>query len=975
MKSNARQTPERGPRVPAQAEQGYNPLRELQKYGQSIWLDYIRRHLITSGELQRLVVEDGLRGLTSNPTIFEKAVAGSTDYDELLGTVQGKGEQDANALYEQIATGDVGEAADVLRTVYRQTEGRDGLVSLEVSPHLAHDTRRTVAEAHRLWKAVGRDNVMIKVPGTREGIPAIRQLIAEGINVNVTLLFARETYAEVAEAYIAGLDARTARGGEVSRIASVASFFVSRIDTAVDQLIEARLRAANAEGGADQSPLRWLLGKVAIANAKLAYQMFKEIFRGPRWEALAKNGAHVQRLLWASTSTKNPRYRDVRYVEELIGAGTINTMPPVTMDAFRDHGQPRPSLEEGVDEAREVMATLDQVGISMRAVTDQLVNEGVRLFADSLDQLLVAIEKKRQSDSTRVRDRMTFHLAKGLTARLTDTLDEWRRDGKVPRLWARDASLWTRQGESRWLDWLALTEDQRAQTALFQSVAAEFHGGAFAHAVLLGMGGSSLAPEVLARTFGRQDGYPELLVLDSTDPGQIAAVEARIDLRKTLFIVASKSGTTLEPELLKDYFYGRVAQTLGTAEAAGRFAAITDPDSKLDQAAVVNRFRRIFHGVPGIGGRYSALSNFALVPAAIMGLNVARLLDRAEEMVHACASCVPPAENPGVRLGLVLGVLARHGRDKITLVASPNIADLGAWIEQLLAESTGKDGKGLIPVDRETLGPPEVYGPDRLFVYLRLAQGADAAQDAALDALQQAGQPVVRIAVADPYDLGQEFFRWEMATAVACSVLGVNAFDQPDVEASKVEARKLTAAYEQTGALPAESEILQRADLKLFSDGKNATFLAQASGADHTLHGYLKAHLGRLQKGDYFALLAYVERSAKHEAQLQAIRHTIRDARHVATSLGFGPRFLHSTGQAYKGGPNTGVFLVLTCDDAHDLPVPGRTFSFGTVKAAQARGDFEVLAQRERRVLRVHLGPDIPRGLAALHQAVRQALA
>jgi transaldolase/glucose-6-phosphate isomerase len=600
----------------------------------------------------------------------------------------------------------------------------------------------------------------------------------------------------------------------------------------------------------------------------------------------------------------------------------------------------------------------------------ELVHEGQT--ADS--RLLGAVEKKREGVLGPALDRMTSRLPEPLSAAVSATLEDWRAGGKVRRLWARDASLWTGSDEPKWLDWLGIVADQRAQADRFRALAEEIRAAGFAHAVLLGMGGSSLCPEVLAMTFGKQPGYPELLVLDSTDPAQIRAIEARIELARSLFIVSSKSGSTMESNVLKDYFFERVRRTLGPAEAGRRFMAITDPGSTLEHIAATDGFRRVLHGVPGIGGRYSALSDFGMVPAAIMGLDVPRLVDQAETMVHACASCVPPAENPGVVLGAVLGALARAGRDKVTLLASPAIAALGAWLEQLVAESTGKDGQGLIPVDGEPLGPPGVYGQDRLFVYLRLDHAADAAQDAAVDALEAAGQPVVRIAIADPYDLGQEFFRWEIATAVAGSLLGIHPFNQPDVEASKVETRKLTAAYEETGSLPAETPILLEGGLRLFADEKNAAALASAAGHDRTLRRYLKAHLDRLGAGDYFALLAYVERNGRHEAQLQAIRLAVRDAKRVATCVGFGPRFLHSTGQAYKGGPNRGVFLQITCDDERDLEVPGHKFTFGVVKAAQARGDFRVLSERDRRALRVHLGPDVAAGLAALEQALREAI-
>jgi transaldolase/glucose-6-phosphate isomerase len=507
-----------------------------------------------------------------------------------------------------------------------------------------------------------------------------------------------------------------------------------------------------------------------------------------------------------------------------------------------------------------------------------------------------------------------------------------------------------------------------------RSIAKEVQSAGFSHALLLGMGGSSLCPEMMKMTFGTIPGFPELHVLDSTDPAQVKTFENKVDLANTIFIVSSKSGGTLEPNIFKAYFFDRVHQTVGADEAGSRFIAITDPGSKMQQVAEDDGFRHIFFGWPSIGGRYSALSDFGMVPSAVMGVDVPRFLDQAEYMVHSCAASVPPADNPGVVLGTIMGVLANHGRDKVTLIASPGIWDFGAWLEQLLAESTGKDGKGLIPVDQETLGPPEVYGDDRLFAYIRLEGAADAAQDAAVDALEAAGQPVVRINLTDPYQLGEEMFHWEIATAVAGSIIGINAFNQPDVEASKVATRKLTSEYEKTGSLPQEMPILEDGGIKLFTDEKNAAALAQAVGNNKTLAGYLKAHLNRLGAGDYFCISAYVEMNETHQGPLQAMRQTVRDTKKVATCLGYGPRFLHSTGQAYKGGPNSGVFLQITCDDAADVPVPGRKYTFGVVKAAQARGDFQVLVERDRRALRIHLGPDVGAGLARIHGAINEIL-
>jgi transaldolase/glucose-6-phosphate isomerase len=555
------------------------------------------------------------------------------------------------------------------------------------------------------------------------------------------------------------------------------------------------------------------------------------------------------------------------------------------------------------------------------------------------------------------------------------TLEDWKSNNKVQRLWARDASLWTNTDESKWLGWLGIVDEQIKNLDNFKKLAQEIRGAGFTHAVLLGMGGSSLCVEVLKLTFGHVAGSPEFLVLDSTDPAQIKTLESKLDLAKTVFVVSSKSGSTLEPNIFKQYFYERVKQKVGAGEVGKHFIAVTDPGSHMQKVAEGDGFRHVFFGLPSIGGRYSALSDFGAVPGAIQGIDVGKFFERAKKMVTACGAGVAADQNPGVILGAILGTLAKGGRDKVTIFTSPGISDLGAWLEQLLAESTGKEGHGIIPVDRERLSSPEVYGNDRVFAYLRLESGPDAGQDAAVAALEKAGQPVVRIAVPEIYDIAQEFFRWEIATAVAGSVIGINAFNQPDVEASKIETRKLTDAYEKSGSLPSESPVLQDAGVKLFTDEKNAAALKQAAGGNATLAGYLKAHLGRLKAGDYFAVLGYIQMNDAHESQLQAIRHLVRDKRHVATCLGFGPRFLHSTGQAYKGGPNSGVFLQITCDDANDLPVPGQKYTFGIVKAAQARGDFQVLAERNRRALRVHLGANVAAGLDTLQRAIQQALA
>jgi transaldolase/glucose-6-phosphate isomerase len=919
-----------------------NPLLQLVDQGQSVWYDYLRRSLLTSGELERLIAEDGLRGMTSNPSIFEKAITGSTDYDDQLAELRAQGGGDPRALFEQIALRDIASAADVFRPLHDETDRADGFVSIEVSPTLAHDTEGTIAEAERLWRALDRPNVMVKVPATPEGLPAIRELTSRGVNVNITLLFAIGVYEQVAEAYLSGLEERIASGGDVDGIASVASFFVSRIDTAVD----ARL-AELGDKGAE------LAGKVAIANAKLAYQRYKELFAGDRWDALAAHGARPQRLLWASTGTKNPAYSDVYYVEALIGRETIDTVPPATFDAFRDHGRVEPTLERGIDEARATLDRLGELGISLDEVTDRVLTDGVRLFDEAYAKLLRAVEQATGSLVDRQRLSLPVELAKAVD----ETLDDWEANRKMRRLWARDASLWTGDGEADWLGWLRVADEELAHPDELERIEKGVREGGFTAALLLGMGGSSLAPEVLSLTFGHGPECPELRVLDSTDPARIKAIEESVDLARTLFIVSSKSGTTLEPNIFKDYFLARSGD-------ANRFIAITDPGSALEEAARRDRFRRVEHGVKSIGGRYSALSNFGMVPAAVAGIDWRALLERAHEMAHACAPPVPCRDNPGLVLGAVIGTAHNAGRDKVTIVTSSPIGDLGAWLEQLLAESTGKDGRGLIPVDREPLGPPDVYGDDRLFAYLRLTSDADPEQDQAVEALERAGQPVVRIELLERADLGGQLFQWEIATAVAGALIGINPFDQPDVEASKVETRQLTDSYEKSGSLPAEEPYFEAEGVALFGEAPE--------GGGGSLADHVTAHLDRIRPGDYFALLAYVEMSDEHERLLTEIRRLVRDRRRVATCVGFGPRFLHSTGQAYKGGPNTGVFVQVTCDDAFDLEIPGRRYSFGVVKEAQARGDFAVLVERGRRALRAHIGADVGSGLETLRRVVEE---
>lgn len=933
-------------------------LRKLGEAGQAVWLDFVSREFLGQGGLEKLVREDGLTGVTSNPSIFEKAMGHGSDYDESLQAFLAKADADVVDVYEHLAIEDIRVAADTLRPVYDRLHAKDGYVSLEVSPYLAMDTEKTLVEARRLWKAVDRPNLMIKVPGTDAGAPAIRQLIAEGINVNVTLLFSVDAYLKVAEAYVAGLEARAAAGKSVQGIASVASFFVSRIDVQIDKKIADQLKAG---AGANAATLKGLQGKVAIANAKIAYQEYLKLIAGARWQRLAQLGAAPQRLLWASTGTKNPDYPDTIYIDALIGEDTVNTMPPKTMDAFRDHGVVAETITADLDGAKKVLADAQRLGLDLDGVTGSLVPDGAVQFSDAADALLAAVGAKRNTFLGDRLNRATMALPASLKQAVEAGLETARKDGWARRIWEGDASLWTGKDEADWQGWFAAAEGKQIDAAKIAALSKDLKAEGYKYAVLLGMGGSSLGPEVLAKTLGSHGGL-RLLVLDSTDPAQVAAVRDAVDLKHTLFIVSSKSGSTLEPEILASYFF----------EASGKsgkhFIAVTDPGSKLEAAAKKDGYRAVFHGDAKIGGRYSVLSVFGIVPLGVEGHDVDRFFVDTRPMVRACGASAPPQINPGVHLGIVIGEAVKAGRNKLTVFASPKIASIGAWLEQLLAESTGKEGKGIVPVDKEPIAAPAFYDNDRLFAYLCVKGDASAELDAKVDALAEAGHPVVRIVLSDPHLIGQEFFRWEVATAVAGAVIGIDPFDQPDVEASKLKTRALTDAFDRTGKLSDETPMAQDGDLAFFAD--------RSLTADGSLDSIVKAHLQRLAPGDYAAVLAYVERNPEHEAVLARMRVAIRDATHNATVGGFGPRFLHSTGQAYKGGPNTGVFLQITADPKHDLAIPGRKITFGSVIAAQARGDLGVLAERDRRYLRIHIaGGDVDAGLERIARAVAAAFA
>jgi transaldolase / glucose-6-phosphate isomerase len=913
--------------------QGVNErLAALTEAGVSIWLDQIRRNLIDSGELERMVREDSLRGVTANPSIFEKAILGSPDYDEELAELA-RQNLEAREIYRKLAVEDVSLAADVLRPVWEGTGGVDGYVSLEVAPRLAHDTEGTLEQARQYWELIGRPNAFIKIPGTEEGIPAIEQAIYEGININVTLLFAVEMYEKSAEAFIRGLERRRAEGRTIDDVHSVASFFVSRVDTEVDKRLEA---LGNTE----------LQGTAAVANARAAYIRFKEIFYGDRFASLREAGAHVQRPLWASTGTKNPRYPETKYVDSLVAPDTVNTMPMPTLLAFAERGEVRGATGDAdpAEVERELKALAD-AGIDLRDVTDKLLRDGVDLFTEAMKKLLDGIESRRQAVVTGRPGAIVARLPKELEQPVAERVRHAAAEDVARHVWRKDESLWGGPGVpeiGNRLGWLTVSDSLLEEADDLVAFGRELAAEGFTDAVLLGMGGSSLAPEVLRQSFGPQDGALTLHVLDSTDAGAILRLEQKLDLEHTIFIVSTKSGGTIETLSLGKYFQSRVG------DGAGRqFIAITDPGSSLIGFAEEHGWRRVFLADADIGGRYSALSHFGMVPAAIAGIDIHAILERAQVAEQRCQPQDQSVDNSGLWLGLLVGELALHGRDKLTFVVDEPIGSFGLWAEQLVAESTGKQGKGILPVAGEPLGSPDAYGDDRVFLHIRNEESPDAERDAAMEALSEAGQPTVTVAVREAADLGSLFFFAEFATAVAGWVLGINPFDQPNVQEAKDNTGKVLDQYAKEGKLP------------------------EAGDADDA---GLKALIDQLEPGKYLAIMAFAEPNDALEEAVNGLRSAVNGHRRTATTFGWGPRFLHSTGQFHKGGPKTGVFLQLIHDADEDAEVPDAGYTFNTLKNAQAIGDLQTLRGHGLAAERVRLDGDAVEAFKRLSDKLKEIL-
>ena len=894
-------------------------LAALTAAGTSVWLDQIRRNLITSGELERLVRESSLRGVTSNPAIFEKAILGSTDYDEQIAELAGEG-LDARQIYEEIAITDVRLGCDVLRPVWDEAGGADGFVSLEVEPAFAHKAEDTLAQARDFWKRVDRPNLFVKIPGTEEGVSAIEDSIAEGININVTLLFSVESYNAIAEAYIRGMERRL-EAGESMDVHSVASFFVSRVDTEVDKRL--------ADSGHEE-----LLGIAAIANARAAYMRFKELFDGERFAKLREAGCPVQRPLWASTGVKDPRYTETKYVDSLVAPHTVNTMPMATLLACEEQLEVHGATADQDPSAE--LAALADAGIDMGEVTKKLLNDGIDKFVEPFDKLIAGVELTREGVVTGRPATIESSIPDELEPALIERVEQAWSEGVAKRVWQKDESLWGGPGVpeiANRLGWLTITEKMLEHAPELTEFAEGVKSEGFTDAVLLGMGGSSLGPEVLRRSYGEIPDGLRLHVLDSTDPGAVLAIERAVDLDKALFVVSSKSGGTIETLSHMRYFYER------SGADGKRFVAVTDPGGPLVDLAREHGFRQVFEADPDIGGRYSVLSHFGLVPAVLAGINIEALLQSAQVAEQNCAHFDSSSNNSGLWLGLAMGGLAAQGHDKLTFVVSESIASFGLWVEQLIAESTGKEGKGILPVAGEPLGDPDAYGDDRVFAYLRDPDNADEDVDSKVEALARAGHPVVTLPVHGAADLGRIFFFAEFATAVAGWVLGINPFDQPNVQEAK----------DNTAKVLEESIASVRAE-----PGPSHT----AGGLPQVAAGDLDELLSGAAPPKYVAIMAYLEPSDEFDTAIAEVRAKLRDSTKATTTFGYGPRFLHSTGQYHKGGPPNGLFVQLVHDADEDAEIPEAGYGFRHLKNAQAIGDLQTLRAHGLPAVQIRLDGD-----------------
>ncbi len=914
-----------------------NPLQKLNKFGQSVWLDNIQRRLIRNGELEEMIRKGEIRGITSNPSIFNAAISKSNDYDPVLQPLAWAG-WSPDAIFWQLAVDDIKAVADLFQDLYLESGKSDGFVSLEVNPLLAFDSEKTLADAKTLWSRLRSPNLMIKIPATKEGVLAIRKAIAAGINVNATLIFSLDRYAEVIDAYLSGLEDRLKEGEAIDEISSVASFFISRVDTKIDGFLQRMVNGGEiAEKDADK-----LQGKAAIANARLAYQLFTDTIQSSRFRTLQEKGAKPQRPLWASTSTKNPNYRDVIYIEELIGRDTVNTIPPATLAAFRDHGKVEKKIDSDLHHAEEVIRELADIGIEMDAITSQLEVEGVQAFIDAYKELIVSIQAKVMEYQKGIRSLEKLYqasLARMSEKKIIDCLYSGE-----PSFWVKD-EVGQKEFRNR-LGWLNAPTRYLEHLSDYDDFRQELLEAGFKKVLVVGMGGSSLAPEVfshLSRHINGENRHGlELGILDSTDPISVKYASEEFPVKDTLYLISSKSGTTAEINANFKYFWF-LAEKEFQDQAGSRFAAITDPGTALERLAEDKKFRKIFTGDPEVGGRFSALTSFGLVPAVLMGLDTQKILTLADEMVRSCSPGMVAEQNPGLALGTLIGTAASAGRDKLTLITDTELESFGAWLEQLIAESTGKQGKGILPVDQEPEIHPLKYGTDRLFIYVRL----NGSKDRRVEDLISAGHPCFVLPVENIHSIGAEMYRWEVATTVACAVLEVNPFDQPDVQESKTITNRMIQEFKEGGTLPRYSTIWQSLGINVFGKG--------SSIHGKNLQEVIWDFLAGAKKGNYVSLMAYYPQIGEMVTEFQLLRKKVVDKTGLAVTLGFGPRYLHSTGQYHKGGANNGYFLIFANPNEVGIDVPGESISFGIMEYAQALGDFEALKSKGRKVLLIQI--------------------
>ncbi len=954
-----------------------NPLLTLKKIGQSVWYDNLRKGLITSGELRRLMEEYGLTGVSSNLNILEKGINGTTEYDEDIQRCSEQGLGGPEIL-KKITARDVKLAADILEPVYKETDGMDGYVCFDIRWDLVKGHDKALMEAKAFYSLVNKPNIMMRVPCFAGWTEIIEELTFEGYKTDVVFIFSPERYEEAAQAYIRGLERRAKEGEPLGGVVSVASFLLSRIDTLVDKKIDERAEAASSND--EKARLRGLLGKAAIANAKLAFLKYREIFGGPGFKKLKEQGAVPQRLVWASTSTKDPRYPDTRYVEELIEPETISIMPIQTLLAFYSHGKVRQKLSEDIDGAKKVFSELLSLGIDYSLLVPELEADGIKRAAEAYASIIRTIEDKGKDLHAKMGYAVKYSLS-GFEAPLSKALEEIGDENFLERLWAKDPSIWKKGPEEKKLirdalGWLTLPDLMEDNRDVITSFAKDIKEEGYTIAVLLGMGGSSLAPLVFSEVFGRAQGYPELIVLDSTDPDAVRYVTEKTGPEKALFIVSSKSGSTIEPLSLFEHFYQLLYAK--KREAAGRdFMAITDPGTPLEGFARKYRFRKIFINPHDIGGRFSALSYFGLVPAALIGVDISRLLRHASNISAATHPCIKEKENPVVMLGAALGILGKSGKDKVTFFLPKELESLGLWIEQLIAESTGKEGKGLIPIVNEPPGAIGDYGDDRVFIHISSAH-EDRKLSHTLKELASAGHPVISFRLKDIYELGGEFLRWEVATAVAGQVLGINPFDQPDVELAKRLTRARLHALDKTGGagalVPPGVEVRGNGVRAFFGKSTFESIRAHARG-NGDLKSAMRGFLGLVKKGDYVSILAYYDPlDEKTGKSFTGLRKTLRDSTKAATQFGYGPRYLHSTGQLHKGGSNKGVFIILCHETEDDVPIPKSAYSFSELELSQAFGDMEALDSKGCRVALMELEDSSIRSLEEAEKLIKAAL-